>query len=183
VTKPRARRAGFTLLELMIVVFMIGVLCAIAGTAWMRYVKRARTTEAVGHLQKMWAGAMAYYEADHAGSNGVITNKQFPGDCVNKDILVEADCCLGPAGRCQGNDPIYQADPWKTIQFNISDAHLYVPHYSTCPAAPIPRTLVLEVWGDLDCDLTYAKFIRRAAVGASGDVEGYLTPAVINETE
>jgi prepilin-type N-terminal cleavage/methylation domain-containing protein len=178
-TKRTNRARGFTLIEVMLVVAMIGILCSIAGVAWMRYVKKSRTTEAVGHLQKMWAGSIAYFEADHADHNGLLLDKQFPGDCSTTQI--EPDCCTGPMGRCSGNDPIYQAEPWKALAFNISDPHLYRPVARACPDPK--KNLWLEAWGDLDCDGIQALFIRKADVTGNGDVQGYATPAVVNETE
>ena len=180
-TEPTARTRGtrgFTLIELMLVVAMIGILCSIAGVAWMRYVKRSRTTEAVGHLQKMWVGSIAYYESDHADKNGTLLRRQFPdGD----DTAVEQDCCLAQQGRCLGNDPVYLTEPWLALGFNISDSHLYRPvmRQTSDPT----KNLWLEAWGNLDCDTVLAVFIRKADVTAGGDVQGYATPAVINETE
>ena len=154
---------------------MIGILASIASVAWMRYVKRSRTTEAVGHLQKMWTGAMSYFESDHADSTGVMLDKQFPGDC---GVAIENDCC---PDRCPGSDPVFMGDPWKSLGFNISDPHLYRPVFWACPD---PRkNMWAESWGDLDCDGVQAKFIRKANVLPNGDVQGYATPAIINETE
>jgi prepilin-type N-terminal cleavage/methylation domain-containing protein len=176
--KQRRTPAGFSLVEVMMVVVMIGILSTLAGTAWMRYVKRSRTTEAVGHLQKMWAGALAYYEADHTDSTGIMLDKQFPGDCTP---VMEADCCGTTDGRCNGNDAVYMSDPWKSLGFNISDKHLYRPSFTACPDPK--RNMVAEANGDLDCDGVLSRFVRRANVNANGDVGAYGTPAVINETE
>jgi type II secretory pathway pseudopilin PulG len=181
--QPRRRQAGFSILELMIVVFTIGVLSSLIGAAYIRNLKRSRTGEAAGHLQKMWVGAITYYEADHALDTGGMSAKQFPGD-ASSSTAKEASCCappLGanPSGRCPGNDPVYRSEPWVSLQFNIADQHLFIPVYS----APTPTSIQLEAWGDLDCDGIHSIFMRRASVNSGGDVGGYLTPAVLNELE
>jgi prepilin-type N-terminal cleavage/methylation domain-containing protein len=57
-----ARRAqiGFTLIELMIVVAIIGVLAVIAGTAFRRYMDSGRTSEAMAMLGEIRAKEEAY---------------------------------------------------------------------------------------------------------------------------
>jgi prepilin-type N-terminal cleavage/methylation domain-containing protein len=187
----RSPGGGFTLLELMLVVFIIGVLSSLIGTAYMRNVKRARTSEAVGELQKMWTGSISYYESDHASSGGTMVNKQFPqhdvtaadgcGDFFDTAV-VEPDCCDQPGQHCAGNNDVYWKSPlWQALQFNLSDAHLYVPHFAACPDPT--KNMWMEVWGDLDCDGLHSTFTRMANLGPTGDVEGYLTPAVVNEIE
>ncbi len=178
----KRRSAGFTILELLIVVFIIGVLSALIGSAYMKNVKRSRTAEAVGHLQKMWAGAISYYEADHAMNNGVMADKEFPCTCDSFTDDVEPDCCSqSPNGHCLGNDPAYTLASWQALHFNVADTHLYVPRCGGCPDEH--KNLWVEAWGDLDCDGTHSVFTRKANVGPSGDVEGYLSPAVVNELE
>jgi prepilin-type N-terminal cleavage/methylation domain-containing protein len=174
----RRQAAGFSLVELMLVVVMIGILSSIGGVAWMRYVKKSRTSEAVGHLQKLWTGAMSYYEADHANSAGVMLDKQFPGSC---GVTIEPNCCTFPDQRCPGSSSVYMSDPWKALGYQIADKHLYRPIFWGCPDPK--RNMWAESWGDLDCDGITSKFIRKADVLPNGDVQGYATPAVVNETE
>jgi prepilin-type N-terminal cleavage/methylation domain-containing protein len=169
---------GFSLIELMLVVCMIGILSSIAGVAYMRYVKKSRTAEAVSHLQKMWTGAMSYFEADHADNAGRVLDKQFPGDC---NAVIENDCCLKQDQRCAGSDPVYLGEPWKSLGYNIAEKHLYRPVFWGCPNPK--KNMWAEAWGDLDCDGVQSKFIRKANVLPNGDVQGYGTPAAVNETE
>lgn len=56
----RRRRAGFTLLELMIVVVIVGVLAAIAIPAFVSYTYRARTSEAYTFLAEIRGRQQSY---------------------------------------------------------------------------------------------------------------------------
>lgn len=60
-SQPRTRspQHGFTLVELMIVVAILGILAAIAVPSYMNYVMRAKASEAVGFL----ASIKSYQEA------------------------------------------------------------------------------------------------------------------------
>jgi prepilin-type N-terminal cleavage/methylation domain-containing protein len=57
----RARQAGFTLVELLIVVTILGILAALAGVGYRRYVGRARVTEAVTLLSEMTSKEQVYF--------------------------------------------------------------------------------------------------------------------------
>ena len=56
----RSKR-GFTLIELMIVVAIVGVLAAIAIPAYRDYVKRARMSEVLSAISAISTGASEYY--------------------------------------------------------------------------------------------------------------------------
>ena len=61
----------------MIVVAIIGILAAVAIPAFSRYVKKSRTTEAFGHLNKMYAGSVTYYETDRVNWDGNPSRSSF----------------------------------------------------------------------------------------------------------
>lgn len=58
------RKKGFTLIELMIVVAIVAILAAIAVPMYMKYVKKARTSEAISNL-----GGIAIYEETFYSEN------------------------------------------------------------------------------------------------------------------
>jgi type IV pilus assembly protein PilA len=179
---PRSRnRNGFTLVELMIVVAIIGILAALAVPAFSRYVKKARTSEAAGQLNKEWAGSLTYYDTDHTGAYGAVRPKQFPGPSGGWASATECACQAGQ--RCIAANPIWATDPvWLALSFSVPDTHHYMPGYSGAGSGTDAQFTAYSK-GDLDCDNTLAEFIRQGAVNSAGDPTGNSQPIVVNELE
>ena len=180
-SKPaRQVSAGFTLVELMIVVVIIGLLAAIALPAFSRYVKKARTTEASGHLNKMWSGSVAYYESDHGGGT---QPKAFPD---TDGAVGTYDCCSASASRCPGNDPRYNNPTWVALNFSLPDPYNYYPSYESSGVNEAAE-FTAEATGDLDCDDIRSTFTRHGSVNSSGqivgEVSGSTAPTITNELE
>jgi type IV pilus assembly protein PilE len=86
---------GFTLIEIMIVVAIIGILMAIAIPAYGNYVKRAKITEAVGALSEMRVKLEQYFQDNRTyvgacGTTGVAalpaSSKSFDFACPSASL-------------------------------------------------------------------------------------------------
>jgi len=68
--KLMKKKSGFTLIELMIVVAILGILAAVAVPAFLSYMRRSKTAEAQNNLKTMFYSAKTYYERERANRDG-----------------------------------------------------------------------------------------------------------------
>ena len=61
----RTNRAGFTLIELMIVVVIVGILATVAIASYKRFSRRARVQEAIAFLGDVRIKQESYYQTYH----------------------------------------------------------------------------------------------------------------------
>lgn len=88
---------GFTLVELMIVVAIIGILAAIAIPAFIKYIKRSKASEAPGIVKKMQDSSKAYFESDQVNTSGDSKSDQ-PWHSGPKGTIVVFDSKVFPGG-------------------------------------------------------------------------------------
>ncbi len=153
-------RKGFTLIELMIVVAIIGILAAIAIPAFIKYVKQSKTSEAGLNLKTMGDGASAYYQTDHYTNAGIpIPEKQFPtGDSAFGNTGRSFPAAV-PGGTKQAvNLAEWTNQPWKAMKFAIQKPHYYRYEYTPTNDAAAADSFVGNATGDLDDDGTNGIF-------------------------
>ena len=177
----RVRSRGFSLVELMIVVAIIGILAAIALPAFSRYVRKARTAETASYLNRMWAGAVSYYVADHSLADGTILPQQFPGPSAAAESTSECGCLSG--SKCPGNSTAWNTVVWNALVFSIPDPHSYIPRY-TATGTGTSAQFTATATGDLDCDGIVSSYARYGAIDApTHEVIGQTHPQITNEGE
>jgi type IV pilus assembly protein PilA len=158
---------GFTLIELMIVVAIIGILAAVAIPAFMDYMKRSKKTEASLQLNKIGKNAKRVYSETSAyisGTAGTVPAKPGTGGC-----------CGGPNNHCAAVPASFAADAtWKQLDFQIDEPSLFYYGYTGTSS-----TFTATATGDLDCDGVEIVY-TLAGTAVSGNPAVTLTEPPVN---
>ena len=136
----RLKQRGFTLIELMIVVAIIGILAAVAIPAFMNYLSKSKGSEASLNLNKIAKATKVYWGE----------NSAFPPSSTTTLPGIEKAACTGPNNHMPVvSTATWAADSaWAALDFSVDEPGLFTYKFVNGGTANATATAA----GDLDCD-------------------------------
>jgi type IV pilus assembly protein PilA len=174
---------GFTLIELMMIVMMVGILATLGGYSVRRYIYAAKTAEAKNSVGQMAKDAKTAFERESmaAAILAVGTGSQLATNlCTSTSRRVPANATDVQGKKYQSSNAEWAVDAstpgkgFSCLKFQLTDPQQYMYDYVGTTGASGVFTAIAS--GDLDGNGVMSTFSIAGAV-TTGSV--YVSPSIL----